>query len=142
MKSLQLPAVRESLDAIAAFVEEAAAEAGLTSSAAYKLHLAVDEIATNLIIHGYEEAGLNGDVWAHSAVDDRTLTLTIEDTAKPYDPRTRAMPVNLDAPPEEREIGGLGIFLVIRSVDRFDYEYVNGRNRNIFTMNRAGQAGR
>lgn len=142
MNSLQLPAARESLDAIATFVQQAAEAAGLDSKAGYRLHLAVDEIATNVIVHGYEEAGLNGEIRADAAIDEGTLTLTLEDTARPYDPRQRASPANLDAPPEEREIGGLGVFLAIKSVDRFDYAYVNGRNRSIFVMNRPASAPR
>jgi anti-sigma regulatory factor (Ser/Thr protein kinase) len=45
----------------------------------------------------------------------------------------------LNLPLEERSIGGLGIFLVLKGVDTFRYERINEHNRNIFVMNRPGK---
>ena len=50
--------------------------------------------------------------------------------------RSRLDPDHINKPLEERPIGGLGIFLVMRSVDQFHYEYVDGRNRYVLTMKR------
>ncbi|HWG84026.1 MAG TPA: SpoIIE family protein phosphatase [Deinococcales bacterium] len=135
-KTLTVQGVLDSLDEIAAFVVTAAEEAGLERKAAYRLRLAVDEIATNIITHGYDEAGLSGQVWVSSYLDDHCLAITIEDEAIPYDPLNASAPDNLDAPLEERQIGGLGVFLTLRGVDEFRYEHVGGRNRNVFVMNR------
>ena len=52
MDGLTVGATLESLSAIGAFIRDAAAEAGLDSRAAYRLRLAVDEMATNIIVHG------------------------------------------------------------------------------------------
>ena len=113
-----------------------AAAAGIAKSAAYRLRLAVDEIATNCIVHGYDEAGLEGMIYLGGTIDDKTLTVYVEDTALPYDPRQTPAPDDLDVPLEEREIGGLGVFLALRGVDQFLYEHADGRNRSIFIMNR------
>ena len=113
-----------------------AAAAGIEKSAAYRLRLAVDEIATNCVVHGYDEAGLEGMLYLGGSIDDKTLTVYVEDTALPYDPRQTPAPDDLDIPLEEREIGGLGVFLALRGVDQFEYEYADGRNRSIFMMKR------
>jgi serine/threonine-protein kinase RsbW len=136
MQPLTLPGILDSLSIIGKHVNAAALEAGLDKKAAYKLRLAVDEIASNIIIHGYQEAGLSGEVVVRTQIDPDTLTITLEDTSAPFDPRDKGRPEQIDRPIEERPIGGLGIYLAIAGVDRFDYEYVNKHNRNIFIVNR------
>ena len=111
----------------------AAASAGLDKRASYRLRLAVDEIATNIIVHGYAEAGLQGALELRADIDDRTLIIAIEDTGVAYDPRQAPVP-DTDLPLEQRPIGGLGVYLAIRSVDEFLYERVGDRNRTIFKM--------
>jgi anti-sigma regulatory factor (Ser/Thr protein kinase) len=137
-QSLRLAANLDALEPIREFVEEAAVLAGLDRKRSYRLMLAVDEIATNVITHGYQEAGLEGDVVIHSHLDDQALTITLEDDAIPFDPYSLASPDDLDAPIEERGIGGLGVFLTIRGVDEFLYRRVEERNHNVFVMQRGG----
>lgn len=133
MKSFALPATLDSLGAVSEFVMEIAASAGLDKQASYRLRLAVDEIATNIIVHGYEEAGLQGALELCADIDDRTLTISIEDTGVAFDPRQAPVP-ETDLPLEQRSIGGLGVYLAIRSVDEFLYERVEDRNRTIFKI--------
>ncbi len=135
MQTLLLPGNLDSLSAIGKFVNTAAAEAGLDKKIAYHLRLAVDEIATNIIIHGYEENGQSGDVMVLAETDLEFLVITLEDTSPPFDPRTLlTRPEHIDMPAEDRPIGGLGIYLSVENVDKFDYEYVAKRNRNIFMV--------
>ncbi len=136
MQPLLVPGTLESLSAIGQYVIAAATAAGLDKKAAYRLRLAVDEIASNIVIHGYDEAGLTGDVLVLSEMDEQTLTITLEDSSAPFDSSKLGRPDQLDLPVEERPIGGLGIYLTIQNVDKFDYEYVNKRNRNIFVVKR------
>ena len=138
MDPITLPGTLESLPAIGQYVMAAAKEAGLDKKAAYRLRLALDEVATNSIVHGYEEHGLTGmlDVWAD--IDEQALRIYVEDTGPAYDPRSTPPPENLDRPLEERAIGGLGVYLTLRGVDQFLYERVGNRNRNIFVINRPG----
>jgi serine/threonine-protein kinase RsbW len=133
MRSSAVPATLVSLGAVAEFVMAAAAAAGLDKRAAYHLRLAVDEIATNIIVHGYVEAGLQGTLELCAAIDDSTLTLSIEDAGVAFDPRQAAVP-DTDLPLEQRPIGGLGVYLAMSSVDEFLYERVGNRNRTTFKV--------
>ena len=135
MGHLVVPGVLTSLSTIAEFVLKAASKAGLEEKAAYRLRLAVDEIATNIITHGYRENNLDGVLELSSIISKKSLTITIEDTAAAFNPLQYAPPDNLDLPITERKIGGLGIYLAIQNTDKFMYERVDGRNRNIFVMN-------
>jgi len=139
MQALTVPANLDALEPIGQYVLEAATQAGLERKAAYRLRLAVDEIVTNIIVHGYNEVGLEGDVVMRADLNADALTIIVEDTAQPFDPRVRPDPANLDRPLEERDIGGLGVFLAIKGVDGFDYEYADGYNRNSFVMHRPAQ---
>jgi anti-sigma regulatory factor (Ser/Thr protein kinase) len=138
MESLSVPGTLDSLGAIADFVKSAATAAGLDKKSAYKLRLAIDEVATNIIIHGYEESGLEGHLYLFSEISDKTLTVVVEDIGAAYDPLQHMLPEDehLQKPLEEREIGGLGIYLVLQGVDQFIYERQGDRNLNTFIMNR------
>jgi serine/threonine-protein kinase RsbW len=131
---LTVPGTLDSLSAIARYVLAAAQAAGLDSRAAYRLRLAVDEIATNVISHGYEEAGHEGSVVVKAEVDEQTLRITLEDTAPPFDPFRAPMADQTELAMEDRPIGGLGVFLAMRGVDEFRYEHDGTCNRNIFVM--------
>ena len=137
METLIVPATLDSLRAIGDSVMEAAAAAGLERKAAYCLRLAVDEIATNAITHGRASAGHAGELHMRTAIDEKVLTITLEDTGVPFDPRQAPPPDDLDAPLEDRHIGGLGIYLTLQGVDEFLYERDGEWNRNIFVMHRA-----
>jgi serine/threonine-protein kinase RsbW len=137
MEPLTVPGTLDSLVLIRRYVKAAATQAALDRKRSYRLALAVDEIATNIIKHGYHEAGRTGDVVVCSTVDENALTIVLEDTAVPFDPRHATRPEQIDLPLADRPIGGLGIFLAMENVDGFDYEFVNGRNRNIFLVNRS-----
>ena len=137
MNSTSLPGTLDALDPLADFLKEACDQAGFDSKSHYRLQLAVDEVVTNIIVHGYQESGLEGKVDLSAEIDDRALTIIVEDTAKPFDPTKAKPPENLDKPLEERNIGGLGVYLALKSVDQFTYEYKDGRNRNRFVMLRA-----
>lgn len=136
MRRLTVPAAVESLSAVSEYVKEAAAAAGLDARATYRLRLAVVELVTNTITHGYEEAGLFGTVELQAEVGERVLTLTLEDSAIPYDPLQTPQPDDLCAPLEERKIGGLGVYLALKEMDAFRYERVGDRNRSVIVMNR------
>jgi len=141
MTSLCLPATLDSLDEIGKYIVAAATVAGLDTKPVYGLRLAVDEVATNIITHGYEEAGRTGDVTVSGELTESTLTIVLEDSGVPFDPLSKKLPSEeeLNLPLEERDIGGLGIYLVLKGIDTFRYEYSAGKNRNIFVMNRPGK---
>ncbi len=138
MDPLVLPGELASLSPIGRYVMDAAAAAGLDRAAAYKLRLAVDEIATNVVVHGYQEVALDGALTVSATIDDRALTIVVEDTARPFDPTAFSLPdeEDLDLPLDERPIGGLGVLLAREGVDDFRYERLDGRNRTFIVVNR------
>ena len=98
--------------------------------------VAVDEIATNIILYGYQEDELEGVIDVTTEKTDKHLKVVFEDDAVPFDPTIRELPDEEDfnLPLDERPIGGLGIYLTINGVSEFLYEYKNNRNRNIFIV--------
>lgn len=138
MPTLTLPGDLSALEPIAELVMEQAARAGLDKHAAYQLQLAVDELATNCVVHGYQEHGLEGELRVSADVAGCKLTVIVEDWAVPYDPRQRDMDQveeTFDDPLHERPIGGLGVYFIMQAVDEFDYQYVDGCNRSTLVVN-------
>jgi anti-sigma regulatory factor (Ser/Thr protein kinase) len=144
MDPLIVPGILDSLGPIREYVKAVAVSAGLDPDAAYSLMLAVDELATNAVTHGYLENGLSGNITIRAESAPEELAVAIEDTAPPFDPRTHRTPEKeeLDKALEERPVGGLGVFLALQGVDRLDYERVNERNRVILVMKRGGTPAR
>ena len=136
MKTLRLPGKVNSLATISEYIVQAAAEAGLDEQAAYGLRLAVDEIATNVIIHGYKKAGRDGELVIKADQTADTLLIVLEETSPPYDPRETPPPDIVDQEPEKRPSGGLGVYLARQGVDAYRYECLDGVNRHTFMMNR------
>jgi serine/threonine-protein kinase RsbW len=136
VKPLVLPGQLASLDPVADYVRAAAAEAGFDQKTAARLHLAVDEVATNVITHAYAERGLEGQLYLECELDDQALRVHLEDTGPAYDLTRREDPTDLDKPLEERGIGGLGVFLARRNVDALLYERRGDRNRVTFMLRR------
>jgi serine/threonine-protein kinase RsbW len=130
------PGTLDSLEGIRNFVGDAAARAGLDSSAAYRLALAVDEVATNVVMHGYEENDCSGSIEVDSSIEDGMLVVRMFDTSPEYAPGDHeVLPEDLAVPLEEREPGGLGLFLTVQSTDHFHYERRDGRNLHDFRVN-------
>jgi len=138
MQCLTLPGNLDSLRPLRDFVRSAAGSAGLEKSAAYRLGLAVDEVATNIVTHGYNEAGLAGAIKVWSEIDADALRIYLEDTGAPYDPVEFRAPVSISRPLEERTEGGLGVFLAMQGVDDLQYGNSAGKNRHTFVVRRSG----
>jgi len=134
LEPLTVPGQAENLTQLLDYVAWAAAGVGLSDGAIYRLSLAVDEIATNIVQYGYENGSREGvlTVWADSSPEQ--LTIYLEDTGMPFDPRQVPQPDDLDRPLEERRTGGLGIFLALWGVDDFTYMREGRTNRSIFVM--------
>jgi serine/threonine-protein kinase RsbW len=131
MVEKSFPGTLDSLEPIRDYVAQMAESAGLHTTAVYKLCLAVDEIATNIVTHGYDEAGLSGDILVRADVVGDKLQISLKDRGRAYDPDTHEQPADtgLDLPLEDRRIGGLGIFLARTSVDQL--EYATGEDGNV-----------
>lgn len=135
MEILTLPAHLGSLDTIGHYVLKVAQQAGVSRPKAYKLRLAVDELITNAILYGCANCGEDAklEVWAE--IDADSLKIIVADTGKPYDSREREFDQSiLSKPIEERQIGGLGIFLALQNVDEFLYEVKDDKNISSFCV--------
>ncbi|GDY12855.1 histidine kinase [Planctomycetota bacterium] len=143
MQRTEFPGNLDSLRPIGEYILAAAKTAGLEKKKAYGLRLAMDEVATNIITHGYDENGKSGSIIISGEVTERELILVLEDTAPPFDPRSLLSPEEKDLkrPLEERNVGGLGVFLAFKALDRFDYQHTGTHNRNVFVMHRPQPAG-
>ncbi|MEC4803151.1 MAG: ATP-binding protein [Jaaginema sp. PMC 1079.18] len=139
MQGITVPGTLEALDTIAEYTIAVAKAANLDRETSYNLRLAVDEIVTNIIQHGYNATQKMESIELQAFLSDRALAIAIEDKGIPYDPTQKAIPRDLHLPPEQRQIGGLGIYLAMKSVDRLIYERVGDRNRNTVIINRYKQ---
>jgi serine phosphatase RsbU (regulator of sigma subunit)/anti-sigma regulatory factor (Ser/Thr protein kinase) len=138
MEALTFPGDLDALSPIRDYVKNAAASAGLEHTAAYNLLLAVDEIATNVVTHGYEEAGLQGEISVAATIDDNRLTIFLSDHGATYDPHLHQEPDDegLKKKLADRPIGGLGIMLAKSSVDDLQYESTPQGNVHRFIVRR------
>lgn len=91
----------------------------LPSRILYAVNLALDEAVTNVVLHGYEGKD-GGKVAIRIDIADGRLTATVEDAGLEFDPLSLPTP-NLQAPLEERAIGGLGIHLMRSLMDEVAY---------------------
>ncbi len=118
---LRVPAAPENLRVIRRFVEEHARPAGFVGQRLDDLVLAVDEAATNIVMHGYKEGpGPAAVIEIQVVYRAPRLSVFLRDQAPPFDPT--ATPVVDELPPlTERGPGGLGIFLIRKTMDDFRY---------------------
>ena len=131
--ALTVPGTLDALPQVRAFVDTVARRGGLDAGAIHRLCRAVDEIAANIVTHGYAASGRSGMIDVRAAVGRRSLTIYLEDTGAAYTPDLQP-PADLELPPEQRRVGGLGLFLAVRSVDCFQYERVGTRNRHTLAI--------
>lgn len=136
MYALTIPAEKRCIKAVNAFIWAVAQEAELDNKQAYRLRLAVDETVSNIISHGYADCVGCGPVQIWVEITEQAVSVTIEDTGTPFDMTTADTPDDLGLPPDERDPGGLGVFLVTSYVDELRYERVNGHNINRITIRR------
>lgn len=117
-RGLHTSAELENLATIRYFIEEHVLALGGDRSVADDLMQAVDECATNIIVHGYRHQP--GPIDLEIEHQDDTWSVHLRDQAPPFDP-TSVPPPDLALPLEERPLGGLGIYLVRHMVDRLEY---------------------
>jgi anti-sigma regulatory factor (Ser/Thr protein kinase) len=120
----RLDEIRRLADDVDAFCREA----GIAPKHAFNLNLALDELITNVILYGYEDGGHHQIRVALSANDDE-LTAELVDDGKPFDPIAESPEPRLEAPLEERPIGGLGLHLVRTLMDDVRYRRDGAYNR-------------
>ena len=125
MRELDIEAKTENLDQVLAFVDEELEKYECGMKTQMQIDIAVEEIFVNIAHYAYNPAV--GKATIRIEVTDGTVSLTFIDNGVPYDPLAKEDPdITLSA--EERQIGGLGIFMVKKSMDDVKYEYKDGSN--------------
>ena len=125
MKRIEIKATIENLDTVTAFIDEQLEAADCPMKTQMQIELAVEEIFVNIAHYAYVPH--IGMAFISIDVSDSRAVITFEDSGIPYDPLAKTDPdVTLSA--EDRGIGGLGIFMVKKSMDNVSYEYRDGRN--------------
>lgn len=115
-------------DAIS-FVEEQLEEFDCPMKAVMQITVCVEEMFVNVAHYAYE--GEKGTVALTIGMEGDSVAITLTDSGMPFDPLAKEDPdITLSA--EERRIGGLGIFMVKKSMDSVRYERRD--NENVFTM--------
>lgn len=130
------PGTLDALAPVREFVANVAHAVGFNRSATYKLCLAVDEIATNIVLHGYDEAGLKGNLKIGATGEDDKLVIRMEDQGRSYDPNLFVLPraEDLTLPLESRDAGKLGIYLTLDGVDELQYTATDTVNIHRFIV--------
>ncbi|MEN6623266.1 MAG: ATP-binding protein [Smithella sp.] len=130
--TITLPGKLDSLYGFMNFVTSCARERGFSDEKISRIELALEEILVNIIKHAYKECGVDGEIEIICKLaDDRTLIIEIMDSGMPFDIFSAKEP-DVNAGIEERQIGGLGIFLVKQLMN--DVRYSRERDRNKLTL--------
>jgi serine/threonine-protein kinase RsbW len=124
------PARFEFLDEIRDMVAEVARSGGFSEKSIYSLQLAADEAASNIIEHAYEGES-DASLFMTCDMKGDQIVITMRDTGKPFNPASVKEP-NLKADLSERQIGGLGVYLMRKLMDTVHYE--SSRSGNLLTM--------
>ncbi|MCG6552769.1 MAG: ATP-binding protein [Candidatus Magnetominusculus sp. LBB02] len=113
-----------SIPLILDFIGEAATQQGLPDAFVFDARVAVDEACTNIIDYNCKAGS---KIELSIKINSSDFIVAIKNDGEPFDPDTVKTP-DTDLPLEERQIGGLGIFLMKQLMDKIEYESRDGRN--------------
>ncbi len=134
MKELTIDATVENIEAVTAFVNAQLAAHACSTRVQRQIDIAIDELFGNIAYYAYNPDVGAATVRVELKDDPLAVVITFIDNGVPYDPLKKADPdTSLTA--EERDIGGLGIYMVKKSMDSVDYEYKDGQNILTITKN-------
>ena len=127
MKELTIEATPENVDKAIEFVDEMLEEYGCGMKEQMAIDVAVDELFANIAHYAYNPETGYATVKVDVVKDPLSVEITFVDNGKPYDPLAKVDP-DTTLSIEDREIGGMGIFIVKKSMDAVSYEYKDGKN--------------
>ena len=127
MKELKVLAEAGSLEGVTDFVNEALEAADCPAKALMQIDLAVEEIFVNIASYAYRDRPEGGSAVIRIDAGDGAAEITFEDGGIPFDPTAMEEP-DRTASADEREIGGLGIFITKKVMDEVRYEHRDDRN--------------
>ena len=127
MKELTIAAKIENIETVTNFVNEQLEALDCPMKAQMQIDIAIDELFGNIAHYAYNPEIGKATVRVEVVEDPLSVVITFIDNGVSYDPLAKADPdTTLSA--EEREIGGLGIYMVKKSMDDITYEYKDGQN--------------
>ena len=131
MTNKTFPAKTQSLNEVLGFVEETLEGFDCPMKTQIAICVAIEEVFVNVARYAYPDGEGNMSLQIDFDDQNRTVTFRMTDKGVPFDPLKKPDPdITLSA--EEREIGGLGIFIAKKTMDSLSYSYENGEN--ILTM--------
>jgi len=127
MTELIVEAKLDNLAQVLQFVDSRLEEEDCPIGVQMKIDVAVEELFVNIASYAYAPGSGSATVRMEVEEDPKTVVITFVDCGVPYDPLAKEDPdVTLSI--NDREIGGLGIFMVKKSMDDMNYAYENGQN--------------
>lgn len=127
MKELTIDATIDNVAAVTTFVDEQLEKLDCPMKTQMQVDIAIDELFGNIANYAYNPEVGAATVRVEVTENPLAVVITFIDNGVPYDPLAKADPdVTLSA--EEREIGGLGIYMVKKTMDDVSYEYKDGKN--------------
>lgn len=126
-KQMTLDATIENIETVTDFINEELESLNCPMKAQMQIDVAIDELFSNIAHYAYNPETGPATVIIDVEEEPLSVIITFMDNGKPYDPLAKEDPdVTLSA--EERDIGGLGVFLVKKTMDAVSYEYKDGKN--------------
>ena len=116
------------VEQVTASLDEFCRAESIPPEAAWRLHVAMDELVANIVAHGGAAGSTGVDVWFRR--DGRTIEIVVADDGPPFDPLAQAAP-DVNAPLDARQPGGLGIALVKSLMDEVCYTRTS---QNVLTI--------
>ena len=127
MKELTIAATVVNIGTVTDFVNEHLESYDCPMKAQMQIDIAIDELFGNIAHYAYNPETGDATVRVEVVEDPLSVIITFIDNGMPYDPLAQSDPdITLSA--EEREIGGLGIYMVKKTMDDITYEYKDGQN--------------
>ena len=127
MKELTIAATIENIETVTDFVNEQLEAFDCPMKAQMQIDIAIDELFGNIAHYAYNPEIGEATVRVEVIEDPMAVVITFIDNGVPYDPLKKEDP-DTTLSIEEREIGGLGIFMVKKTMDDIAYEYKDGKN--------------
>ncbi len=127
MKELTIAATVENIGTVTEFVNEQLEALDCPMKAQMQIDIAIDELFGNIAHYAYNPDVGNATVQVEVTEEPLAVIITFIDGGVPYDPLKAADPdITLSA--EDRQLGGLGIYMVKKYMDGISYEYRDGKN--------------
>ena len=130
------PQLETSLPRVTAFIERFAESEGFDPAEVFRINLALDELLTNTLEHGFEGRVEEADISVAIRSEGETVVVRYEDNGPEFNP-LQAIEQDKELELVERPIGGLGLQLIAATFDAVSYERVNGRNITTLRQSRA-----